>query len=67
MRNLLGEYLKGTLPAALDALVPILRKESATSAAVAEKGYDIARTFHLDSKLLSKAPSYAAIVPSKFR
>lgn len=67
MRELLGEYLKGTPTAALDALVPILRKESAKTAAVQQKGYDIARKFHLDSKLVRKAPSYDQIVPAKFR
>lgn len=67
MRDLLGEYLSGTPEAALDALVPILRQESPASAAVAEKGYNIARTFHVDSGLVEDAPAYDEIVPEPYR
>lgn len=66
-RDLLGEYLSGTPETALDALVPILRKESPASAAVAEKGYNIARTFHVDSGLVGDAPAYDKIVPKPYR
>lgn len=67
VRELLGEYLDGTPAKALDSLVPILRKESPSSAAVDQKAYDIARTFHVDSGLVEKAPSYDEIVPKAFR
>lgn len=66
-RELLGEYLDGTPDAALDKLVPILQRETSTKPTIIEKQYDVARTFHVDSKLVEKAPSYSAIVPSKFR
>ncbi len=66
-RELLGKYLSGTPGAALDKLIPILKVESPTSAAVDQKAYDIARKFHVDSGLVKKAPSYNHIVPAAFR
>ncbi|CAL9563695.1 hypothetical protein SUDANB106_04705 [Streptomyces sp. enrichment culture] len=67
VRDLLGEYLSSAPGPALDALVPILRKESPASAAVTGKGYGIARRFHVDSGLVAKAPSYEKLVPESFR
>lgn len=66
-RELLGQYLEGTPGGALDKLVPILKTESPTSAAVNQKAYTIARQFHVDSRLVKKAPSYVQIVPEPFR
>ncbi|MEU4888719.1 MULTISPECIES: ABC transporter substrate-binding protein [Streptomyces] len=67
VRDLLGEYLSSAPGPALDALVPILRKESPASAAVAGKSYGIARDFHVDSGLVKSAPSYGKLVPEAFR
>lgn len=67
VRELLGEYLKGTPPAALDAIVPILRKEMPTSPLIDETAYDVAREFHLDSGLVAKAPTYDQAVPQLAR
>lgn len=67
VRELLGKYLGGTNHAALDKLVPILQKETATSPKIAEKAYDIGKTFHIDSGLVDKAPSYDTIVPAALR
>ena len=66
-RELLGQYLDGTPGTALDKLVPILKAESPTSAAVDQKAYDTARQFHVDSGLVKKAPSYDRIVLTPFR
>lgn len=67
VRELLGKYLDGTADAALDKLVPILQKETATSPKIDEKAYEIGRKFHLTSGLVDKAPSYDKIVPSSLR
>ncbi|HET6499656.1 MAG TPA: ABC transporter substrate-binding protein [Amycolatopsis sp.] len=61
-RTLLGQYLKGTDPRALDAVVPILRREVPTDPAVQRASYDTARAFHLDSGLVRKAPTYEQIL-----
>ncbi|GGF46290.1 hypothetical protein GCM10011519_20300 [Marmoricola endophyticus] len=67
VRDLLGQYLDGTPDAALDKLVPILQKETATTPAVVESQYEVARTFHVQSGLVDAAPSYSTLVPSRFR
>ncbi|OXM74366.1 MULTISPECIES: ABC transporter substrate-binding protein [Amycolatopsis] len=61
-RELLGQYLKSTDPAALDALLPILRHEIPVSPDVQQTSYDTARKFHLDSGLVKKAPDYGAVL-----
>ncbi|TNC27394.1 ABC transporter substrate-binding protein [Amycolatopsis alkalitolerans] len=61
-RSLLGQYLKTTNPKALDALVPILRKEMPATPQVRRASYDTARKFHLDSGLVRKAPAYDAVL-----
>jgi NitT/TauT family transport system substrate-binding protein len=61
-RTLLGQYLKGTDPRALDAVVPILRREVPTDPAVQRASYDTAREFHLDSGLVRRAPTYEQIL-----
>lgn len=68
-RALLGEYLKGTAPKALDALMPILLKEIPTTPEVDERGYQNALTFHVDSGLVrqEKAPAYVDVIPEEFR
>jgi NitT/TauT family transport system substrate-binding protein len=67
VRELLGKYLTATNESALDKLVPILQKETATSPTINEKAYDIGKKFHLDSGLVDKAPAYDAIVPTSLR
>ena len=66
-RALLGAYLKASSPTALDALMPILLKETPTRPDLDEKAYDKAVTFHLDSGLIRKAPAYADVIPEEFR
>lgn len=66
-RALLGAYLKASSPKALDALMPILLKETPTRPDVEEKAYDNAVRFHLDSGLIRKAPAYADVIPEEFR
>ncbi|GAB3575910.1 hypothetical protein GCM10027445_39100 [Amycolatopsis endophytica] len=61
-RELLGQYLKSTDAAALDALLPILRDEVPPGPEVQQASYDVARKFHLDSGLVKKAPEYNAIL-----
>lgn len=67
VREMLGKYLGGTDDTALDDLVPILQKETATSPTIDQKAYDIGKKFHLTSGLVDKAPSYETIVPSTLR
>lgn len=67
MRELLGEYLSTTPAAALDAVVPILRREIPTSPAVQQHAYDVGRSFHLKSGLVPEAPTYDAAVPPSSR
>jgi NitT/TauT family transport system substrate-binding protein len=64
VRNLLGLYLENTDAAALDALVPILGREIPRTPQVERPSYDIARTFHLDSGLVKKAPTYEEVLVS---
>jgi NitT/TauT family transport system substrate-binding protein len=66
-RALLGEYLKGSAPKALDALMPILVKEIPKTPAIDERAYRTAVDFHLDSGLVRKAPAYADVIPEAFR
>jgi NitT/TauT family transport system substrate-binding protein len=61
-RDLLGRYLENTDAAALDALVPILGREIPRAPLVERASYDTARTFHLDSGLVKKAPTYEEIL-----
>lgn len=66
-RALLGEYLKGSAPKALDALMPILVKEIPKTPAIDERAYQTAVDFHLDSGLVRKAPAYKDVIPEAFR
>lgn len=66
-RALLGEYLKGSQPKALDALMPILVKEVPSSPDIDERAYQTAVRFHLDSGLVRKAPAYGDVIPEAFR
>jgi NitT/TauT family transport system substrate-binding protein len=66
-RALLGAYLKASSPKALDALMPILLKETPTRPDLDEKAYDGAVKFHLDSGLIKKAPAYADVIPEELR
>jgi NitT/TauT family transport system substrate-binding protein len=61
-RALLGQYLKGSDPKALDALVPILRREVPATPEVRRAPYDVARAFHLTSGLVRKAPTYDEVL-----
>jgi NitT/TauT family transport system substrate-binding protein len=61
-RNLLGKYLENTDAAALDALVPILGREIPHTPLVERASYDTARSFHLDSGLVKKAPTYEEVL-----
>jgi ABC-type nitrate/sulfonate/bicarbonate transport system substrate-binding protein len=61
-RDLLGQYLKNTDAKAVDALAPILRDEIAETPDVQRAAYDTARTFHLDSGLVRKAPTYEEVL-----
>ncbi|NLU76484.1 ABC transporter substrate-binding protein [Streptomyces sp. HNM0575] len=61
VREMLQKYLKGTDEKALNALVPILRREMPQSPAVEKRPYDTARRFHLESKLVDKAPKFSEI------
>lgn len=61
VRELLEKYLKDTDPKALDALVPILRKEMPQSPAVERGPYETARRFHRRSGLVEKAPTFGEI------
>jgi NitT/TauT family transport system substrate-binding protein len=62
VRSLLGRYLENTDAAALDALVPILGREIPLTPQVERVSYDTARTFHLDSGLVKKAPTYEEVL-----
>ncbi|KAA9166820.1 ABC transporter substrate-binding protein [Amycolatopsis acidicola] len=62
VRSLLGQYLKGTDGKALDALIPILRQEVPASPDVQRAAYDTARSFHLTSGLVKKAPEYQGVL-----
>ncbi|HVW40434.1 MAG TPA: ABC transporter substrate-binding protein [Amycolatopsis sp.] len=62
VRELLGQYLKGTDGKALDALIPILQREVPSTPEVQRASYDTARAFHLDSHLVSKAPAYDSVL-----
>jgi NitT/TauT family transport system substrate-binding protein len=66
-RVLLGQYLKSTAPPALDALVPILAEEVPKAPAIDRRAYETALTFHLDSGLVKKAPTYDDVIPEVFR
>ncbi|OEV03247.1 ABC transporter substrate-binding protein [Streptomyces nanshensis] len=61
VRELLEKYLKDTSAKALDALVPMLRREMPQSPEVEKRPYDTARKFHLESKLVAKAPTFSEI------
>ncbi len=61
VRELLEKYLKDSDTKALDALVPILRKEMPTSPAVERGPYETARRFHRKSGLVVKAPTFGEI------
>lgn len=61
VRELLEKYLKDTNGKALDALVPILRKEMPTSPSVERGPYETARRFHRKSGLVKKAPTFEEI------
>ncbi|WP_314173136.1 ABC transporter substrate-binding protein [Streptomyces winkii] len=61
LRELLEKYLKDTDPKALDALVPILRREMPRSPAVQRTPYETARRFHQKSGLVKKAPDFGDI------
>lgn len=61
VRALLEKYLKDTSPKALNALVPMLRREMPQSPKVEQRPYETARKFHLESKLVEKAPEFAEI------
>ncbi|WP_051581147.1 ABC transporter substrate-binding protein [Pseudonocardia acaciae] len=64
-RTLLGQYLKGSDPKALDALIPILRREVPGTPAVRREPYDVARAFHLDSGLARRPPTYDEVVADR--
>jgi NitT/TauT family transport system substrate-binding protein len=66
-RALLGQYLEGSNPKALDALMPTLLKEVPTAPEVDKDAYETALRFHLDSDLVRKAPAYADVIPEAFR
>lgn len=66
-RALLGQYLKASAPKALDALMPILLKETPATPGLDRTAYDHAVKFHLDSGLVRKAPAYADVIPEEFR
>jgi NitT/TauT family transport system substrate-binding protein len=59
--NAMAKYLENTDAAALDALVPILGQEIPQTPQVERVPYDTARTFHLDSGLVRKAPTYEEV------
>jgi ABC-type nitrate/sulfonate/bicarbonate transport system substrate-binding protein len=61
VRKLLGQYLDKSDPTALDALLPILRREVPDSPKVQQQAYRTAKTFHLDSGLVDKAPDYGEV------
>jgi ABC-type nitrate/sulfonate/bicarbonate transport system substrate-binding protein len=61
VRELLEKYLADTDPKALDALVPILRREIPASPAVERKPYETARRFHIDSELVENAPKFEKV------
>lgn len=61
VRELLEKYLKDTDSKALDALVPILRKEMPESPAVERGPYETARRFHRSSGLVETAPKFGEI------
>jgi NitT/TauT family transport system substrate-binding protein len=61
VRELLEKYLKDTDAKALDALVPILRKEMPESPSVERGPYETARRFHQASGLVKDAPKFAEI------
>jgi NitT/TauT family transport system substrate-binding protein len=65
VRSLLGQYLENTDAAALDALVPVLAQEIPQTPQVERVPYDTARTFHLDSGLVRKAPTYEEVQPGR--
>jgi sulfonate transport system substrate-binding protein len=65
VRDLLGRYLENTDAAALDALVPILGREIPRTPDVERIPYDTARTFHLDSGLVKKAPTYEEVLAGR--
>lgn len=62
LRALIGRYLKDTDPAALDALIPILRAEVPAAPTLERAGYRTARRFHLDSGLVKKVPAYGSLL-----
>lgn len=62
VRDLLGRYLQKTDAAALDALVPILAREVPRTPQLERGSYDTARTFHLDSGLVKKAPTFEEVL-----
>jgi ABC-type nitrate/sulfonate/bicarbonate transport system substrate-binding protein len=66
-RALLGAYLKASSPKSLDALMPILLKETPAKPDLDKTAYDNAVKFHLDSGLVRKAPAYADVIPEEFR
>ncbi len=61
VRKLLGRYLKETDPAALDALIPILRKEVPPKPAIRRSSYTTASKFHLSSGLVDETPKYESV------
>ncbi|WP_199430763.1 ABC transporter substrate-binding protein [Qaidamihabitans albus] len=61
-RRLLGKYLSKSDPAALDALLPILRAEVPPTPAVARDAYETATRFNLESGLIKKAPDYRSVI-----
>lgn len=65
VRDLLGRYLENTDAATLDALVPILAQEVPRTPQVERTPYDTARTFHLDSGLVKKAPTYEEVLVAR--
>ena len=60
--TVLGRSGCGTDAKAVDALAPILRDEIAETPDVQRAAYDTARTFHLDSGLVRKAPTYEEVL-----
>jgi NitT/TauT family transport system substrate-binding protein len=67
VRALLGQYLENTDGVALDALVPILAREIPQTPQVERASYDTARTFHLDSGLVKKAPTYEQVLAGQLQ
>ncbi|QPP09633.1 ABC transporter substrate-binding protein [Streptomyces bathyalis] len=61
VRELLEKYLKDSDPKALDALVPILRREMPQSPELKKEPYEVARQFHEDSGLVKKTPEFGEI------